>query len=121
QPGVEKATVSAALPGLIDGSQTDIAAEGHPSAGPGELINVDWSIVSADYFQTMKIPILRGRTFTPDEDEQGKPVVLVDENLARRFWPNEDAVGKHLKYDSPVWHESIGVVPEVRAYGSQTK
>ncbi|HET7114801.1 MAG TPA: FtsX-like permease family protein, partial [Pyrinomonadaceae bacterium] len=44
-----------------------------------------------------------------------------DENLARRFWPNEDAVGKHLKYDSPVWHEIIGVVPEVRAYGSQTK
>jgi putative ABC transport system permease protein len=121
QPGVEKATVSAALPGFVDGWQTDIAAEGHPAAEPGQLINVDWSIVTADYFQTMKIPILRGRTFTQDEDEQGKPVVLVDENLARRFWPNEDAVGKHLKYDSPVWHEIIGVVPEVRAYGSQAK
>ena len=120
QPGVEKATVSANLPGFADGWQNDIAPEGHRSLEPGELINVDWSIVSADYFQTMKIPILRGRTFTRDEDEQGKPVVLVDENLARRFWPNEDAVGKHLKYDSPVWHEIIGVVPEVRAYGSQT-
>jgi putative ABC transport system permease protein len=121
QPGVEKATVSANLPGLGDGWQNDIAPEGHRALKPGELINVDWSIVSADYFETMKIPILRGRTFTRDEDEQGKPVVLVDENLARRFWPNEDAVGKHLSYDSPVWHEIIGVVPEVRAYGSQTK
>jgi putative ABC transport system permease protein len=121
QPGVEKATLSANLPGLADGWQTDIAPEGHRSLNPGEQINVDWAIVSADYFQTMKIPILRGRTFTRDEDEQGKPVVLIDENLARRFWPNEDAVGKHLKYDSATWHEIIGVVPEVRAYGSQTK
>ncbi len=121
QPGVEKATISSTLPGSTDGWQNDIAPEGHRSLEPGESINVDWSIVSADYFQTMKIPILRGRTFTRDEDEQGKPVVLVDENLARRFWPNENAVGKHLKYDSPVWHEIIGVVPEVRAYGSQTK
>lgn len=121
QPGVEKATISANLPGLADGWQNDIAPEGYRSLDPGELINVDWSIVSADYFQTMKIPILRGRTFTRDEDEQGKPVVLVDENLARRFWPNEDAVGKHLKYDSRTPHEIIGVVPEVRAYGSKTK
>ena len=121
QAGVEKATLSAALPGFADGWTNDIAPEGHPSLAPGELINVDWAIVSADYFQTMKIPILRGRTFTRDEDEQGKPVMLVDENLARRFWPNEDAVGKHIKYDSPKWHEIVGVVPEVRAYGSEAK
>src|SRR4029078_5582479 len=82
-------------------------------------INVDWSIVTADYFQTMKIPLLRGRTFTRDEDEEGKPVVLVDENLARRFWPNEDAVGKHIAYDSPTWHEIIGIVPAVKTYGSE--
>ena len=121
QAGVEKATLSAALPGFADGWTNDIAPEGHPSLEPGELINVEWAIVSADFFQTMKIPILRGRTFTRDEDEQGKPVVLVDENLARRFWPNEDAVGKHIKYDSPKWHEIVGVVPEVRAYGSEAK
>jgi putative ABC transport system permease protein len=121
QPGVEKATISSNLPGSADGWQNDIAPEGHRSLEAGESINVDWSIVSADYFQTMKIPILRGRTFTSDEDEQGKPVVLVDENLARRFWPNENAVGKHIKYDSPAWHEIIGDVAEVRAYGSQTK
>lgn len=121
QPGVDKATLSANLPGVSDGWQTDIAPEGHRSNEPGEQINTDWSIVSADYFQTMKIPLLRGRTFTRDEDEQGKPVVIVDENLARRFWPNEDAVGKRLKYDSPAWHEIVGVVPEVRAYGSEAK
>lgn len=119
QPGVQTATLSASLPGIVDGWQTDIAPEGYRSRNKGELLNVDWSIVTPDYFATMKIPILRGRTFTSDEDEQGKPVVLVDENLARRFWPNEEAVGKHIAYDSPTWHEIIGVVPAVKAYGSE--
>jgi putative ABC transport system permease protein len=119
QAGVENATLSAALPGLDNGWQNDIAVEGEGPRKKGELINVDWSIVTADYFQTMKIPLLRGRTFTRDEDEQGKPVVLVDENLARRFWPNEEALGKHIKYDSPTPHEIIGIVPAVKTYGSE--
>ena len=119
QAGVDKAALSAALPGLNDGWQNDIAIEGEGRRKLGELINVDWSIVSADYFQTMKIPLLRGRSFTRDEDEQGKPVVLVDENLARRFWPNEEALGKHIKYDSATPHEIIGIVPAVKTYGSE--
>jgi putative ABC transport system permease protein len=120
QPGVESSTLSASLPGFEPWTN-DIAPEGQAPLQPGELINVDWSIVSADYFKTMRIPILKGRTFTSDEDAQGKPVVLVDENLARRFWPNEEAVGKHIKYDSPAWHEIIGVVKEVKRYGSEAK
>ena len=119
-PGVESATLTTTLPGLGDW-QTDIAVEGYENQ-PGELlINVDWSIVSADYFRTMNVPILEGRTFTPDEDEQGKPVVLVDETLARRFWPNQSAVGKRIKYDSPADHEVIGVVKQVGLYGSEAK
>ena len=120
QPGVENASLSSGLPGLTSW-QSDISVEGYTPVSRNELINVDWSIVTADYFQTMKIPILRGRTFTKDEDEQGKPVLLIDENLARRFWPNEEAVGKHIAYDSPAWHEVIGVVPEVRTYGSEAQ
>lgn len=118
-PGVDSATLTTTLPGLRDW-QNDIAVEGYENV-PGELINVDWSIVSADYFQTMNVPILEGRTFRRDEDEQGKPVVLVDETLARRFWPNQSAVGKHIKYDSPTDHEIIGVVKQVGIYGSETK
>ena len=121
-PGVESANLSATLPGLGDW-QREIWPEGYE--GPqGELINVDWSIVSADYFKTMKVPILEGRTFTKDEDEQGKRVVLVDETLARRFWPNQSAVGKHIKYDDADdanWHEIIGVVKQVGIYGSDAK
>lgn len=120
-PGVEQASVSGSVPGLRDGTQNDIWPEDHPPLNPGEMINVDWSIVTPDYFQTMRIPILYGRTFTRDEDEQGKPVVLVDESLAQRFWPNQNAVGKHIKYDSPAWHEIIGVVRPVGVFGSETR
>jgi predicted permease len=120
QPGVEAATLSVSLPGLGDWTN-DIFPEGQAPLTPGELINVDWAIVSADYFKTMRIPILKGRTFTREEDSEGKPVLLIDENLARQFWPNEDAVGKHIKYDSPIWHEVIGVVKEVKSYGSEAK
>lgn len=117
-PGVEQAALSTNLPGLKDGWQNDIAVEGYEPR-KGELINVDWSIVSADYFRTMQVPILYGRTFTADEDRQGRPVVLVDESLARRFWPNQNAVGKHIAYDSPTWHEIVGVVKQVGFYGSE--
>ena len=118
-PGVESANLSTTLPGLGDW-QREIWPEGHE--GPqGQLINVDWAITSADYFQTMKVPILEGRTFTKDEDEQGKRVVLVDETLARRFWPNESAVGKRIRYDDQNWHEIIGVVKQVGIYGSNAK
>jgi len=118
-PGIESASLSTTLPGLRDW-QNDIVPEGY-QVRPGELINVDWSIVSADYFQTMNVPILKGRTFSKDEDEQGKKVVLVDETLAQRFWPNENAVGKRIKYNGPDWHEIIGVVKQVGIYGSEAK
>ena len=120
QPGVEAASLSASLPGF--GAWTnDIVPEGHPPLQRGEMINVSWAIVSADYFKTMRVPILKGRTFTRDEDAGGKAVCLVDENLAKRFWPNQEAVGKHIKYGSPGWNQIIGVVKEVKAYGSEAK
>jgi predicted permease len=119
QPGVEAVAMSNNLPGTEDGWQNDIFPEGHEPLKPGEQINVDWSIVTPDYFRTMNVPLVRGRTFTEEEVENARRVLLVDENLARRFWPNEDAVGKRIRYNGDNWHEIIGVVKEVRAYGSQ--
>ena len=122
-PGVEAASVlNGDLPGLEPGWQNDINPEvdgEYLKIKPGELINVDWGIVSADYFKTMGIPVKQGRSFTPQEAAFGARVVLVDEQLARRFWPKGDAVGKHIKYDGPDPHEIIGVVGDVRSYGSE--
>ncbi len=122
-PGVEAACVlNDDLPGLEPGWQNDICPEVNGEylrIKPGELINVDWGIVTPDYFKTMGIPILQGRSFTSQEAVRGAKVLLVDEQLARQFWPHGDAVGKHIKYDSPDPHEIVGVVGNVRNYGSE--
>jgi putative ABC transport system permease protein len=120
-PGVENASISNNLPGLADGWQTDIFPEGHARLSPGEIINVDWSIVSEGYFATMRIPIIRGGTFTAGEVGTGSPVVVVDESLAREFWPEGEALGKHIMYDSPDKHEIIGIVKAVSVFGSEDR
>jgi putative ABC transport system permease protein len=81
---------------------------------------VDWGIVSAGYFETMRIPIKQGRAFTREEDQKGAYLVVVDEQFARRFWPDGDALGKHIKYDGRGPQEIIGVVEDVRNYGSES-
>jgi putative ABC transport system permease protein len=118
-PGVESVSISNNRPGFTDGWQSDIYPEDHPPLKPGEIINVDWGIVTEDYFKTMGAQILSGRSFTKEEVDLGRPVVLVDENLARRFWSGKDALGKWIKYDSADKHEIIGVVKEVKQYGSE--
>ncbi len=118
-PGVEAACVSNTLPGMPTW-QSDIAVEGYKSAVPGEEINVDWVIASEDYFKVMGVPLARGRTFTPEEAREGRPVVLVDQSLADRFWPGGDALGKRILYDSATPHEVIGVAGNVRNFGSET-
>jgi putative ABC transport system permease protein len=122
-PGVEAMCVlNDDLPGFEPGWQNDINPEvngEYLKIKPGELINVDWSIVSSGYFQTMGVPIKQGRTFTPQEVERGSNVVIVDEQLARRFWPAGDAVGKHIKYDATGPQEIVGLAGDVRNYGNE--
>ena len=121
-PGVEAVSVLNDMPGFEPGWQTDINPEingQYQKIGPGELINVDWGIVTAEYFKTLRIPIKQGRTFTPQEVVQGAPVMLVDEQLAHKFWPGGDAVGRHIKYDSATPIEIIGIAGNVRNYGSE--
>jgi predicted permease len=73
-------------------------------------------IVTPDYFTAMRIPLLRGREFSEADAAAAQPVVVISQSMARRFWPNEDAVGKRIGYpwDSP-WMTVVGVVADVRS------
>jgi hypothetical protein len=71
--------------------------------------------------QAAELTIRESRAFTEREAREGTPVVIVDENLARRFWPGQDALGKRIKYDSPTPHEIVGVVGNVRNFGSEAE
>ncbi|OLE16073.1 MAG: hypothetical protein AUG83_04455 [Acidobacteria bacterium 13_1_20CM_4_57_11] len=75
----------------VDAAASASTAQGNQTTGAG------YSYVTSNYFDTLGIPILRGRVFTPSEAEGQAPVVVISEATARRFWPVEDAIGKRLK------------------------
>ncbi|MGH9452649.1 MAG: FtsX-like permease family protein, partial [Terriglobia bacterium] len=77
---------------------------------PGPHSDLAWA--TPGYFQAMRIPLLKGRLFT-DQDRMGtQPVVVIDENLARRYWPHQDPVGQRLRRGGP-WKTIVGIVGHV--------
>ena len=115
-PGTE--SVGAAWAPPFSGRQggTGITIEGsEPSAG--ERPNLSMLQVRGDYFATMKLRLLDGRTLTED-DRTGPPVIVINEGMAKRFWPGESAVGKRFRRGSPgdygPWHTVVGVVADVK-------
>jgi predicted permease len=76
------------------------AAPSATGASGSELPVAGYSYVTPNYFETLGIPIVRGRSFTPREAEGESPVVVISEGTARRFWPGQDAIGKRLKIGS---------------------
>ena len=97
-----------------------IAVEGYVPSGAQELIISNVRIVSPDYFQTMRIPLVNGRYFD-HRDVKGAPeTVIVDEAMAERFWPNEDPLGKRLQRGgSGSWRTVVGVISNARQYSAE--
>lgn len=122
-PGARSAALASELPmsaGL--GISGDVTLEGRVF-GPDEPLPVTgWRVVSPGYFETMGIPLLQGRDFTPADDEKAPGVVVVEEDLARRLWPGESPLGKRLKLNArtpelSIWRTVVGVVGHVRQQG----
>src|SRR5262245_33046883 len=91
--------------------------EGRPPAPPGAPQLFASRVVSGDYFKAMKIPLLKGRVFTESESLNQPPVIIINEAMARQYWPNEDPIGKRLISSSDgwrAWREIVGVVKDVR-------
>jgi putative ABC transport system permease protein len=89
-PGVASAGAILKLPLTGAGFSAGMRVEGQ-TFPPGQDPDVVWRVVTADYFSTLGIPLRAGRYFTPAESEE--PVAIVNETLARRFWPEQDAIG----------------------------
>jgi len=79
--------------------------------------------VTSDYFATMRIPLLKGRFFTPQDRPESVPVTIISESLARHFFPNKDPIGQHIKQSGPQYNvpymEVVGVVGDVKYTGLQ--
>jgi predicted permease len=118
-PGVQAVGAISDLP-LLGGNSTIFQIEGRPIAQAKPL--TEFRLINADYFRAMQIPLLRGRFFTDTENKTAPGVVIINETLARRYFPGEDVLGKRLGLSDPVdWREIVGVVRDVRDYGPDTE
>jgi predicted permease len=114
-PGVVSAAAGTPLPFSGIGGGASFEIEGRPRLPGDPGPHGDVREVSSGYFETMGIPLVRGRTFTDQDRNGSQPVAMIDENLARLYWPNDDPIGKHMKInDRDPWSTIVGVVAPVR-------
>jgi len=125
-PGVISVGGATALPASPLGPDFErpVWPEGAQPA-PSEAMRADVRMVTPDYFRTLQIPLLRGRAFGPEDSPEAPRAVIVNEMLAARVWPGEDAVGKHLVVDystAGIYSlQVVGVVRNVRFYGLRSQ
>jgi putative ABC transport system permease protein len=117
-PGVESAAVVNFLP--LGGSNSSEAylVDGEPEPAPGNENEGRYRVCTPDYFHTMGIPLDKGRTFT-EQDKAGAPeVAIVNETFARKHWPNQDPIGKRIRFYGPPeragWRQIVGVIQDVK-------
>jgi len=120
-PGVRMAAIANSIP--VGGWEEDgpFQIEGRPwgpAGGPAAIFNV----VSENYLNVLEIPILRGRGFDSADSALSRPVIVISESMARRFWSDENPVGARLSFEvigggKPLWREVIGVTADSRHFG----
>lgn len=110
-PGVKSAALASAVPLAIGNSPIGIVPEGHQLPRGQESISVFHSVVSDGYFETMGVTIVKGRSFLESDRQNTTPVAVVNEQLARHYWPGQNPIGKrfHLRNANGPWVQIAGV------------
>jgi predicted permease len=115
--GVEMRGAVSSLPFTSSVGWGSINVEGW-TPEPGQELQVDQRQATEDYFRTMRIPLVKGRFFSDaDMPQNAEQVAIIDEKFAQRFWPNGDAIGKHIWGDPKNKVRIVGVVGTVKQYG----
>jgi len=119
QPGLQDSALAAPLPIDRQGQATlTFSIVGNPPLPAGKSSTADYSTVSPGYFHVMQIPLLRGRFFSEQDSPSNPHVAIISETLARRYFPNQDPIGRQMRFGFPpngnVSREIVGVVGDVR-------
>jgi putative ABC transport system permease protein len=117
-PGMKFAGITSDLPASGYNGNSEFVAEGYvPPAGAGMNL-ASWITIDGDYLQTMQIPLLAGRFFTPADNADAQPVIIVNRKLAEHFWPGSDPLGRRIHIgnaETPTaWMTIVGVVADVK-------
>ena len=116
-PGVIAATISTTVP-VVANHQTPVLFEGQPAVALGKRPIVNIQQFGTDYLKVMRVPLISGRPFTDHDDAQSPPVALVNQLTGRRFWANENPIGKRIWLGSlPRPYEVVGVLGDTRNNG----
>ena len=118
-PGVESAAAVTTLPMSEVGIDFDLPFEvdGRPAVAKGEEPQADFRIATPGYFETLRIPLRRGRRFDDRDREGTAPVMLINDTMARRHFPGEDPIGRFVTMPMGGKREIVGVVADLRHYG----
>jgi predicted permease len=125
-PGVDSAGAAAILPLSGSISWGGITIEGYQAASGQAAIQADQRTASPGYFETMRIPLLKGRFFDEHDNKDGPRTLIIDDKMASTYWPNGDPIGKRMKLGSgndpeEPWRTIVGVVGNVRQYDLETE
>ena len=117
-PEVESAGAANFLPSSGDWESVVFRIEGRPTSILTEKRHADLESASGNYFRTLRIPLLKGRDFTSHDAQETAPVAIISASMARRFWPDEDPLDKHIKLgvsdSQEPWRTIVGIVGDVK-------
>jgi predicted permease len=101
-PGVEAASLASPLPLDVWTESVGVEIEGWEARAEDEEIAILYSLVGPNYFETMGTPLVRGGGFTDRDGQGSRPVVVINETMAERYWPDQDPLGKRIKLTGPM-------------------
>lgn len=115
-PGVQSAGAVSSLPLSGGGTDSDFAIEGRPPVEPDHPQVAWYNSVTPDYFRTMGIRLLKGHEFTESDNADASSAVMISESMARRFFPDEDPLGKRLLFGKDT-RQIVGIISDVKFFG----
>ena len=124
-PGVNSAAAVTFIPLTFVRHSKGFTIEGRPPIAPGEIPMAGYDVVTPAYFAAMRIPLAAGRDFTWSDTPETQLVILINEAMAKTYWPHEDPLGKRLRQGGPddyklPWLTIAGVVGDIREYDPLT-
>jgi len=112
-PGVRSAAATLTVP-LRGAINRGVWLLDRPEPPPGQAPSIDFMIVSAAYFRTLGIPLIGGRTFGSQDTDTSPRVAVISQNMARRYWPQGNAIGQRVRFGGKKTAEIVGIVGDVR-------